>query len=251
LFAWKIVWDKLACAKGNSTLGWGFWVCDNGPETWTGGINLHAPYTPPEKDASSFNCPHCGAYAHQYWSELKWYEDSTGYDHLNPWYVAFCNKCDKFSVWMDERMMWPPGSTSPLPHPDLPEQIIGVYNEAREIVGQSPRGAAALLRLGLQVLCRELGGNGKNINDDIAGLVKKGLSSGVQKALDIVRVVGNDAVHPGFIDLNDTPEIAHRLFGLINYIVEEMITKPRELEAFYQELPEGKREAIERRDGEG
>ncbi|WP_424033423.1 DUF4145 domain-containing protein [Methylocella sp.] len=49
----------------------------------------------------------------------------------------------------------------------------------------------------MQKLCVELGEKGKNIDDDIANLVKKGLSPELQQALDILRVIGNEAVHHG------------------------------------------------------
>ena len=131
----------------------------------------------------------------------------------------------------------------------MPKNVSSIYNEAKEVSGQSPRAAAALLRLALQVLCKELGGKGKNINDDIAIFVKNGMPVEVQKALDVVRVVGNNAVHPGEINLNDTPEIASKLFGLLNFIVQDRISRPRELEALYEIIPESQREAIKKRDG--
>jgi hypothetical protein len=93
-----------------------------------------------------------------------------------------------------------------------------------------------------------LGETGKNINDDIKSLVSKGLSALVQKALDYCRVVGNNAVHPGEIVINDTPDVAMKLFSMINFIVEDRITKPKEIEALYNELPEDSRKQIESRD---
>jgi hypothetical protein len=68
-------------------------------------------------------------------------------------------------------------------------------------------------------------------------------------ALDSVRVIGNEAVHPGQIDLRDTPEIAMSLFGLVNFIVEKMITEPKEIDAFYGALPATKLDQIAKRDG--
>jgi hypothetical protein len=130
----------------------------------------------------------------------------------------------------------------------LPDEIIHDFEEARSILGESPRGAAALLRLCIQKLCVHLGEKGKNIDDDIAILVKKGLNPLVQKSLDIVRVIGNESVHPGVINLKDDRDIAFDLLVLINSITDQMITHPKNVEALYKKLPEGKRKAIEKRD---
>ena len=63
-----------------------------------------------------------------------------------------------------------------------------------------------------------------------------------------MRVIGNESVHPGTIDLNDDRDTAIRLFDLVNIVCEQMITQPRQVEELYQKLPESKREAIEKRD---
>lgn len=120
--------------------------------------------------------------------------------------------------------------------------------EAASILTQSPRGAAALLRLALQKLCMHLGSKGKNINDDVADLVAKGLPVKVQQALDSVRVIGNNAVHPGQID-TDNPSVAGSLFTLVNLVTDYMISKPNEVAAIYAALPKSAIEAIEKRDG--
>ena len=122
------------------------------------------------------------------------------------------------------------------------------YDEASTILDLSPRGAVALLRLGIQKLCKHLGEKGKNIDDDIKALVKKGLDVRVQRALDVVRVIGNNAVHPGQIDLRDDRATAERLFGLVNLISEKTITEPKNVEQMYDSLPESARKAIEKRD---
>ena len=61
-------------------------------------------------------------------------------------------------------------------------------------------------------------------------LVKKRLSLKVQQSLDIVRVIGNKAVHPGEIDFKDNAEIANKLFHLVNIIANEMITQPKDID---------------------
>jgi hypothetical protein len=64
-----------------------------------------------------------------------------------------------------------------------------------------------------------------------------------------VRVIGNESVHPGTIDLKDDREIALRLFDLVNAITEQMISHPKRVQEMYSKLPAAKREAIEKRDG--
>ena len=68
----------------------------------------------------------------------------------------------------------------------------------------------------------------KNLSDNIQLLVKAGLQSDIHKALDIVRVIGNNAVHPGQIDV-DSMETASKLFRLVNLIVQQVITEPKEI----------------------
>jgi hypothetical protein len=130
----------------------------------------------------------------------------------------------------------------------MPGDVMRDYLEASSISAKSPRGAAALLRLAIQKLCIHLGETGNNINDNIANLVQAGLPARIQKALDIVRVIGNNAVHPGVIDINDKPDTVHALFTLINQIVQDRITQPQEIDLLYNNLPEGARKAIEKRD---
>src|SRR5262249_11163434 len=138
---------------------------------------------------------------------------------------------------LGDTMIHPVATTAPLPNADMPDEVKADYAEASEIVGRSPRGAAALLRLAIQKLLRHLGEKGKNIDDDIAALVTKGLPATIQKALDTVRVIGNESVHPGTIDLRDEPETAAALFGLVNLIVQDRITQPKEIDTLYGKLP--------------
>ena len=92
-----------------------------------------------------------------------------------------------------------------------------------------------------------LGESGNNLNDDIASLVAKGLDPDVQKALDALRVIGNNAVHPLELDLRDDVETVGALFGLLNFIVEDRIARPSST-PLDNTLPEGARAAIEQRD---
>ena len=98
------------------------------------------------------------------------------------------------------------------------------------------------------MLCQELGEKGTNINDDIKNLVAKGLPDIVQQSLDIVRVTGNNAVHPGQIDTDDL-EVVNKLFDLLNIIVEYMIALPKRVSGLYAALPNNAIESIKKRDG--
>jgi hypothetical protein len=207
------------------------------------------PYTPPAHRASAFNCPHCEAYANMHWSNLNALIGG-GWTQVQNLDRATCPNCDKYSIWINESMVWPDRLTVPSPNADLNEDIQQDYLEAARILERSPRGAVALLRLAIQKLCQQLGQTGQNVNDDIAALVRTGeVPLRVQQALDIVRVVGNNAVHPGQIDLRDDRDTALRLFLLVNLIADRAISQPKEVDELYGALPETARKQIEQRDG--
>lgn len=216
-------------------------------------------YITPLLNTKAFNCPNCGVFSQQTWSDRVQchYNETFSSGAQNQEYfflknikIAKCKHCEELTIWLNEQMVYPITGNVELPNQDLPEDIKKDYTEARNIVNLSPRGAAALLRLTLQKLCIYLGETGKNINDDIKNLVEKGLPKTIQQALDSVRVIGNNAVHPGTLDLNDNIEIASALFGFINVICETLISQPKKIKDYYQKyIPEGQRIAIEKRDG--
>jgi len=203
-------------------------------------------YIPPTYKQSAFNCPFCNAYANQFWDNLAKVE--RGKWHYGDVDGCVCAHCGYESVWFKNVMVYPDFEGVQPPNQDLSSDIQLDYQEAASILQKSPRGSAALLRLAIQKLCKELGEEGKNINTDIKNLVAKGLPSAVQKSLDIVRVIGNDAVHPGQIDISDDIETAKALFKLVNLIAEKIITEKKEVEEIYNSLPESKRQEIEKRD---
>jgi len=205
-------------------------------------------FEPPGFEKDAFTCPHCGAYAHQTWYFARFTHPLGGEESDDRVRRAICSHCNGLTLWTNSYIVYPASSSVPLPNLDLPEDIRNDYLEARAILEQSPRGAAALLRLCIQKVCISLGQPGANLNSDIAALVKTGLPVRVQQALDIVRVIGNNAVHPGQIDLSDDRDTALRLFALINLIADVTLTQPKEVEELYQSLPTAARSAIEKRD---
>lgn len=208
-------------------------------------------YIPPALLSDAFNCPDCTVFAKQSWFHLQASQmpNGGGFQYKNHAFrISVCEKCTAPTIWWGSRIVFPMAGTAAPPNADIPEDIAVDYEEARIIAGRSPRGAAALLRLCVQKLCAHLGQPGKNINLDIGALVIKGLPPKVQQALDSVRVIGNDAVHPGSIDLRDDRETVDKLFRLVNFIADKMITEPREIEELYEGLPAEKLAAIAKRD---
>lgn len=206
-------------------------------------------YYPPTFKADAFHCPHCGVYSHQSWAE--------GAKHDSHWNrltfrktlrVSTCQRCKDYSLWVENNMIYPINTIAPLPEENMPDDVEADFLEARNVVNSSPRAAAALLRLGIQKLMVHLEEDGKNINDNIGNLVKKGLPVGVQQALDTVRVVGNNAVHPGELDLKDDIDTTLTLFKLVNMIVRVMISQPEEIKAIYGTIPKRAQDAIKKRD---
>lgn len=215
-------------------------------------------------NAKSFNCPHCGAFAHQTFEDVF---DSPS-EKIK---TSVCSCCQRHALWGERvelvpvivsrreplpgnaargvprsdggKLVYPLVSSAPRPNSDLPEHIKEDYVEAAAIEAQSPRGAAALLRLCIQKLCKYLGKPGQNLNNDIGELVRDGLSPSIQMALDAVRVIGNNAVHPGQLGVADDRELAFQLFALMNVISNQLITQPKEIKSIYDTLPESARGA--------
>ena len=169
------------------------------------------------------------------------------YYSVNNLNISECYNCQKIAIWVYNNLVFPKFSTVISANQDMPDRIKRDFDEARSILDKSPRGAAALLRLCVQELCIFLGEKGKNIDDDIAKLVSKGLNPIVQQSLDIVRVIGNESVHPGVIDFSDNREDTIQLFSLLNTICDQMISHPKNVKSLYNKLPASKRKAIEKR----
>lgn len=165
--------------------------------------------------------------------------------------ISKCHACNEPAIWRDEDMVYPLERQGVAPHEDMPEDVKAIYEEARSVAPISKKSAAGLLRLALQMLVDDLEPGKGTIDAKIGKLVERGLAPQVQKMMDVLRVAGNEAVHPGTMDLDANPDLLASLFGLTNLIVEQIIAQPKHIESLYGKLPEGKREAIEKRDRTG
>ncbi|MED0902485.1 DUF4145 domain-containing protein [Bacillus nitratireducens] len=174
-------------------------------------------------------------------SEKKKEDEKISVFSSNEWHVdmSICAICSEYMIWKDDKFIYPNSQTIEDPCTDMPEEVKHLYNEAREVVNLSPKSACALLRLAVERLLIEgLKCPSKNtVNDNINLLREEGkLSAPIDKALTAVRLVGNAAVHAGKINLDDKPEYAYTLFGLLNYIVDDLISRPARAEAFLQTI---------------
>lgn len=206
-------------------------------------------YYPPEYSKDEFNCAHCKVFAHQEWGGSlscgNIFNSHLPSDLLT---VSKCKHCNKWSIWIEESLVYPAQITVEDPNDDMPDEVKKLYRESAQILSISPRAAAALLRLGLQILLGAVGGGGKNINNDIGKIVALGVEPETQRALDILRVFGNNGAHPGAIKLDEDPGLVIKMYELMNYITDRLITQKNQINELFEGLPEKIKDDIESRD---
>lgn len=227
----------------------------------------------PEPLRNSFTCPYCETTAVQAWYAIEsarsvypahavgdyvcdpdgdlyscimrggGFSRSTGNPELAHWGISECSNCSGLMVWRNDQIMYPEVCPVEEPNEDMPEDVQKVYTEAAQVYSRSPRASAALLRLALQMLLKQILGSESRsaIYDDLKTLVEKGANSQIIKVMDIIRFEGNESVHPGEIDLNDEPDTARILFTFINMIVEQFFSGQRRIDELYARIPERKR----------
>ncbi|WP_155962203.1 DUF4145 domain-containing protein [Streptococcus ruminantium] len=228
-------------------------------------------------NSKAFQCPNCSGFASHLWK----YEPITIHqkhsETLRFTITAQCQACEQFSIWLTNELpvtnkghrelqgyaeylsldttnssvslIFPDNSLNvPAPNSDMPSDIKEIFIEAGQILDKSPRASAALSRLAIEKLVGHLEIEGKDLNSKIGKLVSKGMPIEIQQMLDSVRVIGNNAVHPGQIDITDNKELALSLLYFINLIIDNRITQPKKISEIYHSLPESYREAIKNRD---
>lgn len=205
-------------------------------------------YIAPDLDLKAFHCAYCHVYASQSKYPLVYHIYDSNYD-LPGYWVTQCGHCDKYSMWHEKSLVFPTINLAPKANPDMPEDVLKSYNEAAAIINISPRAAAALLRLAIQQLCINiLGKGGSDLNSAIGKLASQGLPAIVQQALDTIRVIGNNAVHPGQIDCDDANSV-NDLFIVTNVITEHLISTPKKITSMFSRLPDTAKQQIAKRDG--
>ena len=104
----------------------------------------------PNEGVDSFKCPHCLIVSQQNWQSIVYSFAGKSNDMIGS--VGRCSNCTNYTVWVDEDMVFPKASSAPHPHEEMPDGVERDYVEARLVLDDSPRAAAALLRLSIQRL---------------------------------------------------------------------------------------------------
>lgn len=239
-------------------------------------------YSPPQIDSPRFSCPACSALASQEWKRIIYqpmgWGKSTGYlsifdispadeEYLNPeqeigteWSASRCAACGNHSLWIGDRLAYPMPSSDelgvPEPNSDLPKPVKELYLEAAAVLPHSKRASAALCRAALEMLAKHLTPNlDKKVQlDGRLIALTKGESTGLDKLLQVIRHVGNKALHgadesdnsvTAFLHDSSTPQIAGLFFVALNDLAYEHITRARLQQEAYDALPQGVRANFE------
>lgn len=154
-------------------------------------------------------------------------------------------------------MIFPADSPAPPPHPDMPTDVVGLYQEARDVMAVSRRAGAALARATLESLLKVLRPaepRGTRLERRIENVAKE-VSSPLARLLTVVRHAGNKALH-----VEDNPDdltvlvldplddqVAEVIFTAINDLVDELVTRPALADSLFERLPDAVRARLEAR----
>ena len=248
-------------------------------------ITMASDTHPPKHMRLSFDCPRCGAYTGQTWFDLMGHEldgtsgyvtvsDSTvvavsaaegGSKHVD-WTASKCFSCRNYSLWLHKTLAFPDprsalSNVANSPHEDMPQDAALLFSEAVAVLPYSRRAAAALCRASMERLVKALDPEcpkQAKLDDRLVRLEQR-VSSPTIDQLNVLRHVGNTALHGEkdgdgsatiYID-EDDETIATTFFAVINSLVDELISKPRQGKELYDTLPEGVRKSYEAKAGRG
>jgi hypothetical protein len=109
------------------------------------------------------------------------------------------------------------------------EEVSEVFEEAAAILNKFPRGAAALTHVCIQNMIPLLEQTGKNLDENISSLVRKGLEVEIQQAMDVLQVVRKSPSQTTEVDLKEENETAKNFLTSLRQILKRrMLKKPGE-----------------------
>src|ERR1700719_257354 len=165
-------------------------------------------------------------------------------------HVSRCYNCKGFTVWVRDRLVFsvrgdePPDvvevdfqeAAEDVQHADEHvqdnaedvEEVSEDFEEAAAILNKYPRAAAALIRICIQNMMPLLKQTGKNLDENISSLLRKGLEVQIQQAMDVLQVIRRNPGQESHVDLRDETAIATRVFESLKEILERRMLKNRE-----------------------
>src|SRR5262245_2484789 len=162
--------------------------------------------------------------------------------------ISYCFNCNEICLWVVDQMVWPRCASGPEPKLHASPDVRPKTEEASHTLDASPRGAAALLRLATEKLCKELGDSDESSRPKITPLFQDEVDARVQKVLDAMRIIESNAIPPDDVGVgDDSRATAETLSGLVNLVCEKMIIEPRQLQALYAKVRDGAQGALEPR----
>jgi Domain of unknown function (DUF4145) len=171
-------------------------------------------------------------------------------------HVSRCYNCKGFTVWVRDRLVFPiRGDELPeivevdfreiaedvqAPAEDVQHSEEDVqepaedfdessedFEEAAAVLNKSPRAAAALIRICIQNMMPLLKETGKNLDENISSLVRKGLEAEIQQAMDVLQVIRRNPGHESHVDLRDETAATTRMLESLKEILERRTLKNR------------------------
>jgi hypothetical protein len=137
-------------------------------------------------------------------------------------HISNCHSCNGFSLWVRGVLVFP---TRIDKTPELVEEDL---EEAAAILNKFPRGATALMRVCIQKLVPLLEDNGKELNQRVSSLVRKGLEMEIQQAMDVLQVLRSDSTQLNPLRSEADRETALRFLDSLKEVLERRMSRNRD-----------------------
>jgi hypothetical protein len=137
-------------------------------------------------------------------------------------HISNCHSCNGFSLWVGGILVFP---TRIDKTPELVEEDL---EEATAILNKFPRGATALMRVCIQKLVPLLEDNGKELNQRVSSLVRKGLEMEMQQAEEVLQVLRSDPVQLSQLESQADKETVLRFLDSLKEVLERRMPQNRD-----------------------
>jgi hypothetical protein len=134
-------------------------------------------------------------------------------------HMSNCHSCNGFSLWVGGLLVFP---TKIDKTPDLVEEDL---EEAAAVLNKFPRGTTALMRVCIQKLVPLLEDNGKELDQRVSSLVRKGLEMEMQQAKEVLQVLRADPVQLTHLESQADKETARRFLDSLKEVLERRMSQ--------------------------